>query len=399
MAISDTTLRRISGKPYNGPEEIPDGGGLSVRISPKGLISFQFRFRFNDKPCRMKLGTYGKMSIKEAREAAAACSVLLDEGKNPSIQKKMRLQAAMDSPNISTLVDEWLESPQAVKLVKHEYWKRLLKLHVTDGFGKMLVDDMRVVHWEKIFRKITAGGSPVMAGMVLVKMKQVINYALRRERISNSSLGLLTVPDVGEPISARKRHLNDHEIGLFWNAVPASNLTLQNKLLLKLALLTGARGVELRKSIKGDFNLEAKTWLVRKEISKTRQAFTRGLSSEAVELLREAFSIYPDLKIVFPPARLQEDRPMSASVLISLVSQVSEIMGISDWGFHDFRRTCKTKMSEMGIEHHVSEKILGHKLTGMLAVYDQHEYIREQQEAADLWAAKIHSCAAEIPMD
>lgn len=347
----------------------------------------------------MKLGTYGKMSIKEARESAAACSAILAEGKNPSIQKKMQLQAVIESPDISMLVAEWLESPQATKLVKYEYWKRLLKLHVTNSFGKMLVADMRVVHWEKIFRKITAGGSPVMAGMVLVKMKQVINYALRRERISNSSLGLITVPDIGEPISTRKRHLNDHEIGLFWNAVPASKLTLQNKLLLKLAMLTGARGVELRKSLKTDFNLEARVWLVRKEISKTRQAFTRGLSSEAVELLREAFSLYPDLRIVFPPARLQEDRPMSASVLISLVSQVSEIMGVSDWGFHDFRRTCKTKMSEMGIPHHVSEKILGHKLTGMLAVYDQHEYIREQQEAADLWAAKIQSCAAENPID
>lgn len=40
MALNDTKLRRISGKAYEGPEEIADGGGLSVRISPKGLITF-----------------------------------------------------------------------------------------------------------------------------------------------------------------------------------------------------------------------------------------------------------------------------------------------------------------------------------------------------------------------
>ncbi|MCV5191946.1 Arm DNA-binding domain-containing protein, partial [Escherichia coli] len=35
MALSDTKLRSIHGKSYDGPVEIPDGGGLSVRVSPK----------------------------------------------------------------------------------------------------------------------------------------------------------------------------------------------------------------------------------------------------------------------------------------------------------------------------------------------------------------------------
>ncbi len=37
-------------------------------------------------------------------------------------------------------------------------------------------------------------------------------------------------------------------------------------------------------------------------------------------------------------------------------------------------------------------KILGHKLTGMLAVYDQYDY-PEQQEAADKWAQKLYLIA------
>ena len=69
-------------------------------------------------------------------------------------------------------------------------------------------------------------------------------------------------------------------------------------------------------------------------------------------------------------------------------------MGCPHWSIHDLRRTIKTKMAEMGIAPHVSEKILGHKLTGMLAIYDQYDYIPEQQEAADRWAEKIQSCAS-----
>jgi len=53
-------------------------------------------------------------------------------------------------------------------------------------------------------------------------------------------------------------------------------------------------------------------------------------------------------------------------------------------------------MAEMGVMPHVSEKILGHKLSGMLAVYDQHDYIKEQIEAAEMWASKIQCCSEAI---
>ncbi|EFW0644944.1 DUF4102 domain-containing protein, partial [Shigella flexneri] len=50
MAISDTKLRTIYGKPYSGPQEVADADGLSVRISPKGVIQFQYRYRWHGKP-------------------------------------------------------------------------------------------------------------------------------------------------------------------------------------------------------------------------------------------------------------------------------------------------------------------------------------------------------------
>ena len=36
IMLTDTKLRNIHGKPYDGPEEVPDAGGLSARISPRG---------------------------------------------------------------------------------------------------------------------------------------------------------------------------------------------------------------------------------------------------------------------------------------------------------------------------------------------------------------------------
>lgn len=394
MPLNDTKLRRIDGKPYDGPDELPDGGGLSARISPKGLITFQYRYRFNGKPVRLKLGTYGKLSIKEAREAMEQCKKWLEEGKDPAVQRKLVKEQAASSPSISVLVDEWLESPSVKELVKYDYWTRMLKLHVTDKYGRMIVDDMDPTHWEKIFLSISKAGSPVQAGNVLVKMKQVVRYALRRKRITSNALMLLELNDVGKRPEDGERYLNDEEIGLFWNSVSKTKMAWQNQLMIKLIFLTGCRGVELRLARKADFNLKERYWVIPKENSKTRKRFVRGISRLAAEYLEQIFNLYPNLQIVFPPAKIQEDRPMAASTLISFAEQVEQIMGCPHWSNHDFRRTCKTKMAEMGVAPHVSEKILGHKLTGMLAIYDQYDYIPEQQEAADKWAEKIQLCAS-----
>jgi hypothetical protein len=51
--LTDTRLRAIANKPYDGPSEIADRDGLSARISPKGKITFQYRYRFNGKPVRL----------------------------------------------------------------------------------------------------------------------------------------------------------------------------------------------------------------------------------------------------------------------------------------------------------------------------------------------------------
>ena len=49
MTLSDTKLRSTHGKPYSGPQEVSDADGLSARISPSGVIRFQYRYRWELK--------------------------------------------------------------------------------------------------------------------------------------------------------------------------------------------------------------------------------------------------------------------------------------------------------------------------------------------------------------
>ena len=70
-----------------------------------------------------------------------------------------------------------------------------------------------------------------------------------------------------------------------------------------------------------------------------------------------------------------------------------EVMGgiINDIPFapHDLRRTLRTRLAEIGIDDVVAERVLGHKLQGIMAVYNRHSYNTEKRQSLDKWANKL----------
>ncbi|MEL4016763.1 tyrosine-type recombinase/integrase [Dryocola clanedunensis] len=390
--LTDAKLRKIHGKPIPKRIELSDANGLSVRVTPTGVIAFQYRYKIGGKPKRMTLGQYDELSLKEAREQVIEYRKMVAVGRDPITARNMHIEANIKAASVEDCINAWLASASTSRLVKRDHWERALNRHVVAYVGKMLVDEMAISHWQPVFKRMRENGAETFAGEILSRMKTVFSYCIRTEMIKRNPVAELRIIDVGTPAKNGKRHFSDKEIGAFWHAVDASTITYQNQLMLKLLLLTGCRGVEMRLAKKSEFDLEGRVWRVPDENSKTREPFERGLSVKAVELLKDAFSLYKDFAQVFPPATKKEDRPMAAGVLLNLAKQLREDMDIEHWAIHDLRRTAKTKMSELGVAPHVSEKVLGHKLGGVLAVYDQHSYLKEQQEALDLLAAHIQSC-------
>ncbi|HEJ6970403.1 TPA: tyrosine-type recombinase/integrase [Serratia marcescens] len=394
--LTDAKLRKLNGKPIPKLIEMPDGGGLSIRITPLGLIVFQYRYRYAGKARRMTLGSYDEISLKEARDMVQEAKRVLAEGKDPITVKSMTLEEIAGAASVKDCLSYWTASAQAQRLVKLQYWERAFERHVIPYVGDMIVDEMQISHWQPVFKRMRTNGAETFAGIMLSKLKQVFSYCLRTEKIRVNPIAALRISDVGKPVGVVKRYFSDDEIGTFWLALEGSRIVHQNKIFIKLLLLTGCRGVELRKAKKGEFDVKNRTWRVPAENSKTRQPFVRGLSGDAAKLIEEAMSLYPNISQLFPPAIVQGDRPMSAGVLLNMAEQLRNEMGVHDWAMHDLRRTAKTKMSELGIEPHVSEKVLGHKLGGVLAVYDQHSYLKEQQNALDIWAAHVASCVSSM---
>ncbi|MGL9751777.1 MAG: Arm DNA-binding domain-containing protein [Symbiopectobacterium sp.] len=74
----------MHGKESVGVQEKTDRDELFARISPKGKVVFQMRYRFSGKQKRVDIGTYPGMTLKEARDETIKLRRALDDGMDPS---------------------------------------------------------------------------------------------------------------------------------------------------------------------------------------------------------------------------------------------------------------------------------------------------------------------------
>ena len=69
--------------------------------------------------------------------------------------------------------------------------------------------------------------------------------------------------------------------------------------------------------------------------------------------------------------------------------QRAEIKPIANWTLHDLRRTAKTLMVRAGVRPDISERVLGHVISGVEGTYDRHSYADEKRDALEKLAAMI----------
>jgi integrase len=83
---------------------------------------------------------------------------------------------------------------------------------------------------------------------------------------------------------------------------------------------------------------------------------------------------------------------MTAHALARAVARHWEAMGIPEkFTPHDLRRTLRTRLAELGVDDIVAERVMNHKLQGMLRVYNRHSYDQEKRQALQRWEQKLSS--------
>jgi len=384
MAISDTKLRGLYGKPYSGPAEITDSDGLGVRITPRGVINFQYRYRWQGKQHRMGIGKYPAITLREARNMVSDLKEHLDKGIDPRNAKThKRLNS---KPTVSDCLAYWQETYVNVNLRKktQALYKSTVVKHMTDVFPGLAAEDIPVRGWVELFteqEKI----NQIRARQLLVQMRSAMNWCMRRQYIDNCSVMKISPKDIGVKPSRGETTLSYNQLAKVWLAIERSRASTANKLLHQMLMLYGARNSEIRESVRGEFDKEEMVWLLPANRSKSNRVVRRPIFSQVVPLIEKAITAYGNVLIPGPDL----EKPMTIAGANRFMGRISSSLGIGEFTAHDFRRTLATRLSEEGVAPHVIEKMLGHELGGVLTVYNKHDWIEEQRQAYELYAEKI----------
>lgn len=371
MALADSWLRGINGKPYEGQSEVTDGDGLSVRISPKGLITFQVRHMRDGKQVRTSLGRYPSMTLKEARIRAA------------EIKEWLVSTSENDEPTPLVLFNEWFE-----KYVMREcregtqnnyrYTFSAAKNRLPDRPVDKITQDMWLSYFDAISER-----APGVARSVITGLKACFNWHIRRGRIKPPCMMSLRARDVGAPPKTGDRVLTIPEVAKIWKEIESSRASAANKIIHLLCLIYGCRLTEARTVRYCDLDWESMVWTVPAEISKTGRPIRRPITSIGEELFKRGI-MTSNSKIYLFPGQI-EDTPVELHSCNRLISRLRAKIGIPHWRIHDARRTLSTRLSEVGVMPHITEVMLGHTLIGVMAVYNKHDWLTDQAAGYEQW--------------
>ena len=355
---------------------IGDGDSLYLRIYPSGTKTWMLRDSSTTRdPTRSqalkKIGTYPELSLRDARRKALAL-----DGKTAPIM--------LGKGTVGQLAKDFHGSQIAPRYRKPEQVWRYLERDLAEISGKKVVDVTRA-HLAQILREKTRDG-PVAANRLLAIMRRMFRYAVKTGVIDVDPSSVLDRSVAGGSESPRERVLTDDEIRALWKATEPGNGTPKGPQhshgpLLRFLLICGQRIAETQAAKWSDIDEKERIWRIPKENTKSRRAHWVALPDAALDVLK---SLPRDNDFVFPRK--------SATGAQSWLKRWCDREKIEPaFTPHDLRRTVSTRMNELGIRLQVVEKILNHRMDGLLETYNRAQYEQERKEAQDIWAKSLSS--------
>jgi len=154
------------------------------------------------------------------------------------------------------------------------------------------------------------------------------------------------------------------------------------RVLVSLMLLHGTRIGESRKAKWSDFDLINDYWHLPVENVKTREALRLPLTTTA-KLLLGAYKQHQKQNgchgvYLFPTSKRES---WSESKAGKVIRQVSE----GNWRAHDVRKLARTEWADLGIDYHIAERLLNHKMSKLDQTYIHTSTEKAKREALEVY--------------
>jgi integrase len=405
VGLTDAWLKANCDKERSVVLEKADRDGLSVRVTQKGKVVFQMRYRYDGSanPKRLDLGSYPRMALKDARAESERLRGELEQGHDPAVVRLLEKRAIARAETLEGLFRLWYLNYCSKQKEGHNEILRSFELYVFPRIGALPATKVTLHHWLDLLEE-QAEQRPGICERVLTNAKQMLKWGVKRKLIPANVLADIYAKEDFQVDDNEEEHrsLSDEEVNRVWRAIERSRMTLKNKIFLKLCLFYGCRNGELRRSQKVDFDFNKQVWTVptrhNKVRKKTGKPILRPIIPEIEPLIRQAIALGGSTSYVFSNAGT--DEPMGKGAPLQLPYNLMQWLRrhekyeMEHWSVHDLRKTARTNFSSL-TEPHIAEIMLGHKLPKNWRIYDHYTYMKEQASAYRAWWQRLMTLTGE----
>jgi integrase len=395
--LTDRTLKALEKRPAEAGKTytVPDGlvPGLAVRVMPSGARTFVLVTRFPGKSAtRRALGSYGELTLEQAREKARGWLALIKRGIDPADdedrqraaeqQRQANSFAAVCEDYFRLALPKQRKGAEVEQDMRREFISRWGKRPITDITAR---DVVAVLDAKQ--------DTPYQAHNLLGHIRRLYNWSIGRSvyGLDRSPCDRMKPADVIGKKLSRTRVLTDAEIRLLWAATETMGYPYGP--MFRMLLLTGQRLREVSDARWSEFDLDRKLWIIPSERMKMGGPHTVPLADDVVALLKELprFTRGDYLYSAKYGAKPVNGASVAKRRLDGLMEECPPFV------LHDLRRTMRTGLSGLPISTDVAELVIAHARPGLRRVYDMHSFEAEKRRALDLWAARVRDIVTPPP--
>ncbi|PTQ76189.1 site-specific recombinase XerD [Nitrosomonas oligotropha] len=374
-----------------------DGDGLTFTLSKSGTASWILRYRFGNKPKEKTLGRYPDISLQDARRLALENRAQVQQGINVAAEKKKFKNQEANIWTVKRLAEDYFEKVTS-RLAKSTIKGRQQQLrdYVFPKIGTLPAKDVTPAEIVDITER-TSNKSLHVARLVLVVLREIFAHGIARHVLEINPCAQIRANSVigPRPVSRARIMLSEAELKAMLPALPA--IGKENELMVKILLATAARIGELVKAKWTDVDFTQRQWTIPAENSKNGKPFIIPMTNQVTLWFSELKEIAFGSSYVLPiraRKKTTKDAPMEPVTLNAAINKLS--LNLEDkcrrFTPHDLRSTARSHLGALGVDLLIAERCLNHSLGGLVAVYDQHDYLAERRKALELWSSFIDSC-------
>lgn len=345
--------------------------GFAAERLPSGAISFCYRYRAGGvgKRQNARLGVYGAVTPDQARRKAAIKQGEVAGGANPAADKKQARKRA--GATVDAVLDRF-EAAHCPTIKTGDEIKRAFRVYVRPRIGAAVIYDIRRGAVSAMLDEIAKENGEVQSDRVLAYVRKAFNwYAVKDEDFSSPIVKGMARTNPSK--RARERILDAAEIRDLFAALDELHEEGGAPFCFRPfvhMLLYSATRLRMPSNMHRD-EINGNDWIVAGKRNKGGRAHLVPLTPTMHALIKNnagpfVFSNDGGKTAFkgFSKAKAALDRKLAE------VRKRDGRKSMAQWTFHDLRRTARFIMGQNGVQPDHAERVLGHVIGGVRAVYD-----------------------------